>query len=150
MSRTKQLSMALTALLQRENANTHQELCESLKIQGFSVTQSTVSRLLRKLGAIKGFNAKQEPVYLLAKKSPSITSNTTELKKLILNISHNEQVIVIQTTPGSANLIAHLLDFHRSQCYILGTLAGDDTILVIPTSTTIIADCLRAIEELML
>ena len=150
MSRTKQLSIALTHILQQENAHSHQELCESLKIQGFLVTQSTVSRLLRKLGAVKGLNAKQEAVYLLAKKPHSITSNTIELKILMLNISHNEQVIVIQTTPGSANLIAHLLDFHRSQCYILGTLAGDDTILVIPTSTTIIANCLQAIEELML
>jgi transcriptional regulator of arginine metabolism len=149
MSHANQLISALSLLLQQESARNHQDLCLALKNQGYIVTQSTVSRLLRKLGAVKGLNAQNESVYQLPTKlSPALTM-ATDFNQLVLSITHNEQLIVIHTTPGSANMIARVLDLNRAPCYILGTIAGDDTILVIPVSVMTLDKSLEEIKKFL-
>ncbi len=54
---------------------------------------------------------------------------------MIMDISANETLVVIRTTPGSASLIARTVDFHRERLKILGTVAGDDTLFIAPKST---------------
>lgn len=149
MARDNSLISDLTLLLQQETAHNHHELCEALKNQGHVVTQSTISRLLRKLGAVKGLNARQEMVYLLPKDTTPVLTTAADFHKLVLSINHNEHLIMLHTTPGSANMIARILDLNRATCHILGTIAGDDTIIVVPTSITTLDLTLQAIKKIM-
>lgn len=121
------------------------ELVEELRRHKFEVTQSTISRDLRRLGAVKTLDAEGNTVYRLADDvilpTPILSSG---LKNLILDIKHNGSMIVIQTAVGSANLIARHLDQVKPDG-ILGTIAGDDTIFVAPVSTARIT---KTIEQI--
>lgn len=143
-----QLVKAFKGLLKEEHLGSQGEIVDALKDQGFdSVNQSKVSRMLSKFGAVRTRNAKDEMVYCLPAELgvPTISS---QLKNLVLDISHNECLIVIQTSPGSAQLIARLLDSLGRTEGILGTIAGDDTIFITPTSTSIITEVDNAVKEL--
>ncbi len=109
---------------------------------GYEATQSTVSRLLRKLGAVRAVESDGQIVYKLSEYSPP--PSTSSLVELVLDIKSNGSIIVIRTSPGSASLVARHLDHHRPDG-ILGTLAGDDTIFVAPASVTKINSTVEAI-----
>ena len=121
---------ALRRVLSGDGASTQEELREKLEKMGLDITQSTVSRCLRKLGAVKTFNQKEESVYKLPGESiaPPVE---TDLADLVTSILHNDTLIVMRTAPGSASLIALHLDHFRPGG-IIGTIAGDDTIFVAP------------------
>ena len=123
---------ALRILLQKGEAATQEEICSTLERQGFEINQSKASRLLRKVGAIKMLNIKGETVYGLPH-DPAPPSMNLSLHELILEIDCNETMVVIHTSPGSASMVARILD-HQLSMNILGTLAGDDTVFVSPKS----------------
>jgi arginine repressor len=66
----------------------------------------------------------------------------------VLDIDHNDMLIVIRTSPGAAQLIARLLDSVSKKEGILGNIAGDDTIFVTPTKGTNIKTLLERIQQL--
>lgn len=136
---SKSLNEALEEILRLGTAATQQEICEALRAQGFDVNQTKVSRLLYKLSAVKIKNPEGQIVYHLSK----------EMAQLILKISTNEQLIVIQTSPGSASLIARMLDYQSANSEILATLAGDDTIFVAPKSVKRINRALDEVKRLL-
>jgi len=136
MPRKNQASVldALTAILRTKTAGTQEDIKQRLEEQGYVANQSKISRLLRKLGAIKITNEQAQIIYSLPHEpAPSNAKNV--LSHLIVSIATNEVLIVISTNPGSASLIARLLDHHRNELEILGTVAGDDTLFIAPTST---------------
>lgn len=135
----------LRKLLSQGSLSTQDELREKLEKQDFSVTQSTVSRDLRKIGAIKAVDADGRTVYRLPADEPAPIASTS-LGDLVLDVNHNGSLIVIHTTPGSASLIARHLDRSASDG-ILGTLAGDDTIFVAPRSVKDIRVTMQRILE---
>jgi transcriptional regulator of arginine metabolism len=142
------LVKAFKNLLKDESLGSQGDIVDALKEQGFdSVNQSKVSRMLSKFGAVRTRNAKDEMVYCLPAELgvPTISS---QLKNLVLDISHNETLIVIQTSPGSAQLIARLLDSLGRTGGILGTIAGDDTIFITPTSIALIEELDEAVRDL--
>ncbi len=130
---TQPLTRDLHDLLMAGTAASQDQLCQLLTAQGHEINQSKISRLLRKLGAVKSKNAQGEIVYRLPKE-PAPPTPSSPLADLILSIDCNEANIVITTSPGAAQLVARLLDYNREHTGILGSVAGDDTILVIPTS----------------
>ncbi|QJC29735.1 transcriptional regulator ArgR [Enterobacteriaceae endosymbiont of Plateumaris pusilla] len=120
-------------LIKEEKFSTQIEIVHALQEEGFNnINQSKVSRMLTKLGAVRTRNAKMEIVYSfpLDLRAPNTTS---PLKNLVLDIDYNDILIIIHTSPGAAQLIARLLDSLGKSEGILGTIAGDDTIFVIPT-----------------
>jgi transcriptional regulator of arginine metabolism len=127
------LLAALSDILRKGQASTQQEICQELANQGFKINQSKISRLLQKLAAIKFKNSQGQIGYRLSGElAPPPTK--APLAHLIIKIAANENLVTIQTSPGSASLIARMLDFQDSQSEILATLAGDDTIFVAPKS----------------
>src|SRR4051812_2861549 len=128
IERQKTAFEGLRDILAKKGAGTQEELREELEKEGFEVNQSTISRNLRKLGAIKTFNPSGEAQYKLPDDEavPAVESSVSDL---VTDIVHNETLIVIHTRPGSASLIARNLD-HFESGNILGTIAGDDTIFV--------------------
>ena len=139
-----QLTKAFKELLHQERFASQSEIVEALKNQGF---QTKVSRMLSKFGAVRARNTKMEMVYCLPSEL-SVPATSSPLKNLVLDIDHNDFVIVIKTSPGAAQLIARLLDSIGKPEGILGTIAGDDTIFVTPTKNTTIKALLAQIQAL--
>lgn len=140
--------MVLRQLLREGSASTQEELGKALKQKKFHVTQSTISRDLRRIGAIKTTNSEGEIVYKLSEESflmPTTVSDS--LGQLLLDITSNENMIVLHTSPGSASLVARHIDSMRSTLGILGTIAGDDTIFIAPASTKRISALIQRIKD---
>lgn len=139
----------LRKLLEEGTVSTQEELCEALQKKNFSVTQSTVSRDLRRIGAAKTISSAGDVVYRLPEElmmSAPVPTLTTGIKGLLLSIENNGSMIVIKTPPGSASLVAHHLDLTKPDG-ILGTIAGDDTIFVAPASMRKIETTMEAIVD---
>ena len=137
---------ALRKILESGKSSTQEELRDMLEAKGHDVNQSTISRDLRKIGAIKGTDNKSRTVYRLSETSSESNFVGQSIGDLILNITHNDSIIVIQTSPGSASLVARHLDINRP-ADILGTIAGDDTIFVAPSKEHSIKQSIIAIRE---
>jgi len=95
------------------------------------VTQATLSRDLREIGVIKVTKGLGEYVYKI---SDETASSERELKNKFLNfvreIKETGNLILIKTPPGEAQAVARVIDLAEIE-HILGTVAGDDTILVV-------------------
>lgn len=140
--------MVLRQLLREGSASTQEELGKALKQKKFHVTQSTISRDLRRIGAIKTTNSEGEIVYKLSEETFLMpTAMSDSLGQMLLDITSNENMIVLHTSPGSASLVARHLDSMRSTLGILGTIAGDDTIFIAPASTKKISALIQKIKD---
>lgn len=145
---TENLTRAFKELLNQERFGSQSEIVDALKKQGFTgINQSKISRMLSKFGAVRTRNTKMEMVYCLPNEL-SVPNTSSPLKNLVLDVDHNSMLIVIKTTPGAAQLIARLLDSIGKSEGILGTIAGDDTIFVTPTSDKPIDELLQNIQRL--
>jgi transcriptional regulator of arginine metabolism len=128
--------------------NTTQEaLVAAMQAQGHAVNQSKISRLLRKLGAIKYQDVDGKMVYCLPHDTTPPPPDS-RLADLVLEIVANETLIVIKTSPGSASIIARIIDFKK--CDVLATIAGDDAIFVAPKSIHNIEQSMRLIKQYLI
>ena len=142
------LSEAFKALLKEEKFGSQSEIVTALQDQGFeNINQSKVSRMLSKFGAIRTRNTKMEMVYQLPNEL-SVPATSSPLKNLVLDIDHNDLLIVVKTSPGAAQLIARLLDSVGKSEGILGTIAGDDTIFITPTRGIEMDDLMQTVRLL--
>lgn len=142
------ISIAIRKLIHSEKIKTQQDLSDRLHQKGYSVNQSKISRLLKKLNIIKIKDDEQQLIYGLPKE-PYPPAIHISLSNLIVEIVANETLVVIHTSPGSASLIGRIIDYNRDNINILGVVAGDDTIFVVPTSTKDINKCLTNIQKLL-
>ena len=133
-------------LLGQEKLSTQDDLVQELGELGYEITQSTISRDLRKLGAVKAIDSDSRTVYRLPEDVPASPVAAKALADLVTDMATNGQLIVIHTTPGSASLVARHLDTIRLDS-ILGTLAGDDCIFVAPSSTKDVKATMKAIHD---
>lgn len=148
MQTDHKITNALQQLLHAGSTSTQDEICAQLIAQGYAVNQSKVSRMLRKIGAVKAKNEHNQVVYRLPKE-PAPPSAISSLGNLVVNIVANEMTIILHTSPGSASLIARMLDHHHEKIGILGTVAGDDTVLVLPKSIQKTEETLNNIKFLL-
>lgn len=111
---------------------TQDELVELLKLAGYNITQATVSRDIKELQLIKVPTAKGDYKYSLPTEQ---TFNPTDKLRFFLmeafqSIDYTDHLIVMKTLPGNANAIGALIDgLHWDE--LMGTVCGDDTILII-------------------
>ncbi|MGB0892809.1 MAG: transcriptional regulator ArgR [Parashewanella sp.] len=143
-----ELVKVFKSILKEERFGSQGEIVTALQGEGFSnINQSKVSRMLSKFGAVRTRNAKQEMVYCLPAELGVPTANSP-LKNLLLDVDHNQSMIVVRTSPGAAQLIARLLDSIGKPEGILGTIAGDDTIFISPADINNIDVTLNTIKSL--
>ncbi|RUO26493.1 ArgR family transcriptional regulator [Aliidiomarina minuta] len=136
------------ALLKEERYGSQTAIVDALKAQGFqNISQSKVSRLLSKYGAVRTRNARQEMVYCLPAEL-GVPSAKSPVRQLVLEIEHNDVMVIIRTSPGAAQLIARLLDSVGRKEGVLGTIAGDDTIFIAPIKVANIDFTLAKIKAL--
>ncbi|XPF92470.1 transcriptional regulator ArgR [Colwellia sp. RE-S-Sl-9] len=142
------LIQAFKELLKQEQFASQGEIVDALKAQDFdNISQSKISRMLSKFGAVRTRNARQEMVYCLPAEL-GVPTAKSPLKQLVLDIEHNDVMIIIRTSPGAAQLIARLLDSLSKSDGVLGTIAGDDTIFIAPTNVTTIKKTIAKLKTL--
>ncbi|RBW47802.1 ArgR family transcriptional regulator [Psychromonas sp. B3M02] len=148
MRKASELMDFFKCLLKKEHLSSQSEIVDALLEAGFThINQSKVSRMLSKTGAVRTRNATGDMVYCLPVEL-GLPTTTSPLKNLVVDIDHNESLIVIRTSPGAAQLIARLLDSMGKAEGILGTIAGDDTIYIAPSSTAQIEETLVVVHKL--
>ncbi len=140
---------ALRVLLMGRKVNSQDAICSELEKLGYEINQTKISRLLRQIGAIKIVNAQGQVVYSLPKE-PAPPSMNTAIRHLIIDVVANETLVVIFTSPGSASMVARVLDYNQITTEVLGTIAGDDTIFVVPKTNKKIQKLTEEIKELFL
>lgn len=139
---------AFKEILNAESYGSQGEIVDALKELGFAnISQSKVSRMLSKFGAVRARNAKGAMVYCMPPELGMPTAKSP-LKQLVLDVTNNGVMIIIRTTPGAAQLIARLLDSLSKSDGVLGTIAGDDTIFIAPASIERINQITQKVEDL--
>ena len=142
------ITKACKNLLEIERFHTQNDIRYRLIKLGFHhVNQSTVSRILSRLNVIKVIDAYGKKIYRLPCENESRYTDVSISSKIEL-ITHNECVVIIKTLPGCAQLIARLLDLsHHSE--ILGSVAGNDMVMVTPNSSYKIEACVIVVKQLL-
>lgn len=127
---TRQARQArLIEIIEKHDIDTQQELTELLKLDGFKVTQATVSRDIQELGLQKTVTAGGKAHYVKPL-DPKLMRLKILFHQSVLSIDSAENFIVLKTLNGSANSAAILIDSLENK-NIMGTIAGDDTVLII-------------------
>jgi len=128
-------------LIRARSLRTQDELARALRTVGIRATQVTLSRDLRDLGLVKTADGYAQP----AEAAPAGRDVSTVLREFLLDVRVAQNLLVLITPPAHASPVAEALD-HAAWPEITGTVAGDNTILVI-TPTAKKAASLR--EKLM-
>ena len=123
----------VSSLVERMRLGTQQELLVALKGAGCRVTQATISRDIRELGLVKTQDSLGGMRYVLPNREQRTDPRDT-LETLLRQFGRQatpaENIVVVQSEIGSAPAIARALD-RLDHPLVLGTLAGDDTCLVV-------------------
>lgn len=123
------------ARLLADHAVTSQaHLVDLLAADGVSATQATVSRDLEDLGAIKVRVSGGETAYAIPELPASQRAPEDHLRRVfsdwVVEVSHSSNLVVLRTPPGSAHVVGSALD-RSGLPEVLGTVAGDDTLIVV-------------------
>ncbi len=148
MTARERRHLLIKRLVQRERIQSQEELVRLLEREGISCTQATLSRDLRDLNIVRR-NTARGPEYTLDRRPVYIDALRKVVGMEVLNVRHNQSLVVIRTMQGRAEGVAAFLDTWKNT-NILGTVAGDDTVFVAPCDTTQIAelaDQIRALQE---
>jgi transcriptional regulator of arginine metabolism len=134
-------------LLRREQVATQGELRRKLMRRGIHVTQATVSRDIEELGLVKTRDGYRVPEALEAASPPQPTLPVL-LKEFMREAKPAANLVVVRTHPGNAHSVAVALDA-SAWPEIVGTVAGDDTILIATPGPTEAARVTRKILALV-
>jgi len=129
--------------------DSQERLTEVLRREGFPVTQATLSRDLKRLGIAKTPNATGGYTYILSDAEVKPGTDATYIQDFLrgfVSLEFSGSLGLMRTLPGHANSVALALDNLRVR-EVLGTVAGDDTILVVPRNGVNPARLARAIES---
>ena len=129
MSTKKERLDAICGIIQTKVISNQEELLKELEDSGFSVTQATLSRDIKQLKVAKVHDGTGDYVYRLPEESK--TKQPQPQRNKTPNIDFSAKWAGVTTRPGYAMGIASDIDSHAPS-EILATMAGDDTILVIP------------------
>src|ERR1700693_5405103 len=124
------------------------ELRRQLGHLGVRVTQATLSRDLRELRLVKTIDGYRPLSAAASEEAPPLPALARALKEFLLDIRPAQNMLVLKTPPGGAQPIAAALDAERWK-EVAGTLAGDDTVLIITPSRSARAAVQKRIEEML-
>lgn len=138
-------------IVQSQSIETQEELANALLSEGIEVTQATVSRDIKELMLIKIPTGDGHYRYALSPEENVVLSRS-RINRLfqdsIIRVDSALNQIVLHTIPGSASAVAFSVD-HAKWSEVIGTLAGDDTILLICRSVEEVDSVLKRIADLM-
>ena len=124
----------ITRLLEAHAVTSQGQLVELLSAEGLEATQTTVSRDLEELGALKVRVPGGETVYALPELPVRQVAPEDHLRRVLgewmAEVAHSGNLVVLRTPPGSAHVVGSALD-RSGFPGVVGTVAGDDTVLVV-------------------
>jgi transcriptional regulator of arginine metabolism len=124
----------IARLLEEQAISSQVQLVELLATEGLNLTQATVSRDLEELGAVKVRIPGGAMAYAIPELSRDRVAPEDVLRKVLgeflVEAGHSANLAVLRTPPGSAHVVASALD-RANLPDVLGTVAGDDTVLVV-------------------
>ena len=138
---------AILEVIRAQRVTNQGQLRELLEKAGFAVTQATVSRDMRELRLVKVPGAEGIAHYTLPGEWESIPPLQSLLPALYESAEGNGNLLVVRTMTGGAQAVALAIDWEEWP-EVLGTIAGDDTILVICREVSQVPDVQRRIEEI--
>lgn len=123
---------AIVDIIRRSPVRNQEQLRRSVRAAGFDVTQATLSRDIRELGLVKGGadGAYQAPPTPQRPASNGQSLLNRAAGDYLMRVDRVQQLVLLRTGPGQAQLLGVAIDAARLP-EVVGTLAGDDTILVI-------------------
>lgn len=123
---------AILDVVEHEAVRSQEQLRQRLVARGFDVTQATLSRDIKELGLLKRSSdgAYQANGVEPAAPASALDTLSRAVTEYLLNVEAVQQLVVVKTGTGQAQILAVALDRARLSD-IAGTIAGDDTILII-------------------
>ena len=115
------------------NVETQEQLLQELQAAGFRSTQATISRDIKELRIVKELSALGTYRYTVATKEVPTTFSTrinTIFRESVRRYDYAQNIVVIHTLPGLAGAAASAIDT-MNMSVVVGTLAGDDTVMVV-------------------
>jgi len=140
-------------ILEEQPVSSQQQLLQLLEAEGVVATQATVSRDLEELGAVKvripgGTMAYAIPEYSKDRTTGRVDDHLRRLMgEFVVEVAHSHNLVVLRTPPGSAHVVASAID-RFGVAGVLGTVAGDDTLLLVCAETAPGAQVAATIAEL--
>lgn len=136
-------------LINKYEIETQEKLCQLLKEAGFDVTQATISRDIKELQLVKAMSPSGKYKYVQHKEEGPISNRFVKIfKETILSVDAAGNIIVIKTLSGCANAAAEAIDSLNVD-HIVGSVAGDNTILIVIEDTKYIPELLERFKELL-
>ncbi len=134
MSRRRR-EQAILEITENGVVRTQSELVGALRDRGIEVTQSTVSRDIKRLGLVKVPTPEGEyryaPPETMSETSPAAEEDLREaFEEFVTDVDTGTAIVAVSTPPGSANPVAVAID-HADLSGVVATLAGDDTVFIL-------------------
>jgi transcriptional regulator of arginine metabolism len=141
---------AILEIIRERDIETQEDLADELRSRNFKVTQATVSRDIRELRLLKVLSASGTYKYDTGDQPENGLSDRFHriFSESVLSMAHAYNQVIIKTLPGSANVAAEMLDSLRWP-EIIGTLAGDNTILMIVRTVDEVDTVLKRIDDML-
>jgi len=121
-------------ILEEHAVTSQDQLVDLLAADGVVASQVTVSRDLEELGAVKVRMAGGDTVYAIPELPKDRVAPESHLKRVLgewlVEVAHSANLVILRTPPGSAHVVGSALD-RAGLPDILGTVAGDDTVMVV-------------------
>jgi transcriptional regulator of arginine metabolism len=134
MTTKVQRQQTIARLIGKHPVTSQPQLVELLGGEGISATQATVSRDLDDLGAVKVRVPGGDTVYAIPEYEPARLAPEDHLRRVlgewVAEVRSSGNLVVLRTPPGCAHVVASALD-RASLSGLLGTVAGDDTLLCV-------------------
>jgi transcriptional regulator of arginine metabolism len=143
---------AILALIAARPVRSQDELAMLLEQQGYEVTQATISRDIKELGLmkvpLKGGTGGQFKYVEPNAAGPLFSSRLHRIvSELVVSVQGTLNQIVLRTPPGSAMMVASAID-NSGWAEVLGTLGGDDTVLVICDKVEVVPKVVQRFEDM--
>ena len=139
MTSKVQRQQTIARLVAHHDVANQSRLVELLAAEGISATQATVSRDLDDLGAVKVRAPGGSTVYALPELEPDRLAPVDQLRRVlgdwVADIASSGNLVIVRTPPGCAHVVASALDRSGLEG-LLGTVAGDDTLLCVADEAT--------------
>lgn len=140
-------------LITKYEVETQDDLMDMLMIEGYKVTQATVSRDIRDLDLVKVATAGGTYKYVVSHISKAKTGSVGLLSSPIVNtvtgITCAQNIVVVKTTSGMAQALATFID-RVQDSNIVGCVAGDDTIIIVTPDNDSAAETSEKLKEAIL
>ncbi len=137
-------------LIQEYDIETQEDLADKLREDGYQVTQATVSRDIRelKLSKVQAGNGKQKYIVIGHDDSHLADKYIRVLKDGFISMDNAQNILVVKTVSGMAMAVAAALDAMKMR-EIVGSIAGDDTIMIAVRTTQETKEVMGKIREIL-